>query len=197
MAEKARAGALEPLALALSETIPGSRALAPGLMISRAIPERQSASGGHGAAAPRGEPRGDWRRGVLTTSLGRGPNRPSAIDPQGSSAGPAVARGVAAVRGCLCGPSIDVHSGVKDRSVARFGRIDRSVREVISRLHASLFACHHRLISGWRSQLASVSSDRSAQRDLTLAKTLAAGSVRADTPLVAAPSTQGPVWPIC
>jgi hypothetical protein len=36
---------------------------------------------------------------------------------------------------------------------ARFGRIDRSIREVTSRFNASLHACHHRLVSGFRSQV--------------------------------------------
>ena len=38
-------------------------------------------------------------------------------------------------------------------AVARFGRIDRSSREVTSRLHASVFACHHLIMNGCRSQL--------------------------------------------
>jgi hypothetical protein len=35
----------------------------------------------------------------------------------------------------------------------RFGRIDRSSREITSRLNASLYACHHQLASGYRPQL--------------------------------------------
>jgi hypothetical protein len=41
--------------------------------------------------------------------------------------------------------------------------IDRSIRKATSRFHASVCACHHLLVNDYRSQLASVSSDRSAQ----------------------------------
>src|SRR5262249_16842989 len=37
--------------------------------------------------------------------------------------------------------------------VARVGRIDRRRREATSRLNASLYACHHQLVNGHRSQL--------------------------------------------
>jgi hypothetical protein len=37
-------------------------------------------------------------------------------------------------------------------TVARFGRIDRSSREVTSRLNASVYACHHQLVNGYRSR---------------------------------------------
>ena len=36
---------------------------------------------------------------------------------------------------------------------ARFGRIDRSIRGVTSRLNASLYACDHQLVNGYRIQL--------------------------------------------
>jgi hypothetical protein len=49
------------------------------------------------------------------------------------------------------------------RILARFDRIDRSIREVTSRSHASVLACHHLLMTDCRSQSASVSSDRRAQ----------------------------------
>src|SRR5262245_30476709 len=47
--------------------------------------------------------------------------------------------------------------------VARFGVIDRCIRKATSRLHASVCACHHLLVNVYRSQLASVSSDRRTQ----------------------------------
>jgi uncharacterized membrane protein len=37
--------------------------------------------------------------------------------------------------------------------LARVGRIDRSIRQVTSQVHASLYACHHLLMNGYRSQL--------------------------------------------
>jgi hypothetical protein len=46
------------------------------------------------------------------------------------------------------GPVFGVHltdRRLPGRNVARFGRIDRSGREVTSRLNASLYACHHHL----------------------------------------------------
>jgi hypothetical protein len=41
----------------------------------------------------------------------------------------------------------------KASDTARFGRIDRRIREVTSRLHASLYACHHLLVNAYRSRL--------------------------------------------
>jgi hypothetical protein len=38
-------------------------------------------------------------------------------------------------------------------SLARFGVIDRSSREIASRLNASLYACHHQHANGYRPQL--------------------------------------------
>jgi hypothetical protein len=64
-------------------------------------------------------------------------------------------------RSSRCPSSLDTRTG----ALARFGRIDRSIRKATSRLHASVCACHHLLVNVYHSELASVSSDRSAQRD--------------------------------
>src|SRR5262249_6966876 len=40
-----------------------------------------------------------------------------------------------------------------DFAAARFGRIDRSIRELTLRFNASLSACHHRIVDVYRSQL--------------------------------------------
>ena len=36
------------------------------------------------------------------------------------------------------------------QNVARFGQIDRRTQEGSSRLHALVYACHHRLVNGYR-----------------------------------------------
>ena len=37
-----------------------------------------------------------------------------------------------------------------DRSATRVGHIDRRTQEGFSRLHAILYACHHRLVNGYK-----------------------------------------------
>jgi hypothetical protein len=60
--------------------------------------------------------------------------------------------GFSTVRGGALRASVAPTEAAKD-VVARSGVIDRSSREVTSRVHASLYACHHLLVNVYRSQL--------------------------------------------
>jgi hypothetical protein len=75
--------------------------------------------------------------------------RPSGAPAAMSSAGPAVARGGAAVRGLLARSLHRLHKAAKGRNVARVGRIDRSAREGFLRPDAFLGACHPRPLNGY------------------------------------------------